>query len=147
MKVKPNKIFSIVPALIALVLASPVYAEEGSDDDLEVTMDVIEGADALSAFVIEIGAIDNVRDEEERDEEERDEEERDDDRDGERDGEDRRDDVRDERERDEDERDDRLGHNVLRLPLVGHDLMTETIIARLEHPSGTKTFQLKVTVI
>ena len=39
------------------------------------------------------------------------------------------------------------GNNVLRLPLVGHDLMTETIIARLEHPSGTKTFQLKVTVI
>ncbi len=39
------------------------------------------------------------------------------------------------------------GKNVLRLPLVGHDLIDETIIARLEHPSGTKTFQLKVTVI
>ena len=39
------------------------------------------------------------------------------------------------------------GKNVLRLPLVGHDLLDETIIARLEHPSGTKTFQLKVTVI
>ncbi len=39
------------------------------------------------------------------------------------------------------------GKNVLRLPLVGHDLVDETLIARLEHPSGTKTFQLKVTVI
>ena len=38
------------------------------------------------------------------------------------------------------------GTNVLRLPLVGRRLGTDFLIARLQHPSGSKTFRLQVTV-
>lgn len=39
------------------------------------------------------------------------------------------------------------GRNVLRLPLIGRVPASETLVARLEHPAGTKTFELDVTVI
>ncbi|MFV2089161.1 MAG: anti-sigma factor [Pseudomonadales bacterium] len=38
------------------------------------------------------------------------------------------------------------GTNVLRLPLVGRSAATDLLIAKLEHPTGTKTFRLQVTV-
>lgn len=38
------------------------------------------------------------------------------------------------------------GANVLRLPLVGHTAASDLLIARLDHPTGSKTFRLKVTV-
>ena len=38
------------------------------------------------------------------------------------------------------------GTNVLRLPLVGRTAGTDFLIARLQHPSGSKTFRLQVTV-
>ena len=39
------------------------------------------------------------------------------------------------------------GTNVLRLPLVGRTAATtDLLVARLEHPMGTKTFRLQVTV-
>jgi hypothetical protein len=38
------------------------------------------------------------------------------------------------------------GTNVLRLPLVGRTAGTDLLVARLDHPTGTKTFRLQVTV-
>ena len=38
------------------------------------------------------------------------------------------------------------GTNVLRLPLIGRMAASDVLIARLEHPSGAKTFRLPVTV-
>lgn len=38
------------------------------------------------------------------------------------------------------------GANVLRLPLVGHTAASDLLIARLDHPTGTRTFRLRVTV-
>ena len=38
------------------------------------------------------------------------------------------------------------GTNVLRLPLIGRKAANDVLIARLEHPSGAKTFRLPVTV-
>lgn len=38
------------------------------------------------------------------------------------------------------------GTNVLRLPLIGRMAATDVLVARLEHPSGAKTFRLPVTV-
>lgn len=38
------------------------------------------------------------------------------------------------------------GTNVLRLPLVGRMAASDFLVARLEHPSGAKTFRLLVTV-
>ena len=38
------------------------------------------------------------------------------------------------------------GKNVLRLPLVGHMPASDQLVAKLEHPNGTKTFRLLVTV-
>ena len=38
------------------------------------------------------------------------------------------------------------GTNVLRLPLVGRTAVSDILIAKLEHPTGTKTFRLQVTV-
>ena len=38
------------------------------------------------------------------------------------------------------------GTNVLRLPLVGRMAASDVLVARLEHPSGAKTFRLPVTV-
>ncbi len=38
------------------------------------------------------------------------------------------------------------GKNVLRLPLVGHMPASDQLVAKLEHPDGTKTFRLLVTV-
>ena len=38
------------------------------------------------------------------------------------------------------------GTNVLRLPLVGRTAASDFLIARLEHPTGVKTFRLHVTV-
>ena len=38
------------------------------------------------------------------------------------------------------------GTNVLRLPLVGRTASSDLLVARLEHPTGTKTFRLHVTV-
>ncbi len=38
------------------------------------------------------------------------------------------------------------GKNVLRLPLVGHMRASDQLVAKLEHPDGTKTFRLLVTV-
>ena len=39
------------------------------------------------------------------------------------------------------------GKNVLRVPLLAHAPMTDVLVARLDHSSGTKTFRLKVRVI
>ena len=39
------------------------------------------------------------------------------------------------------------GDNILKLPLVGHLAQSSTLFATLEHPTGTKTFELQVTVI
>ena len=39
------------------------------------------------------------------------------------------------------------GKNVLRVPLIAHAPMTDLLVARLDHFSGTKTFRLKVRVI
>ena len=39
------------------------------------------------------------------------------------------------------------GNNILKLPLVGHLAMSDTLVATLEHASGSKTFELQVTVI
>ena len=39
------------------------------------------------------------------------------------------------------------GKNVLRVPLIAHAPMTDVLVARLDHFSGTKTFRLKVRVI
>ncbi len=38
------------------------------------------------------------------------------------------------------------GANVLRLPLVGHTAASDLLIARLDHPTGSRTFRLQVTV-
>ena len=38
------------------------------------------------------------------------------------------------------------GTNVLRLPLIGRMAASDVLVARLEHPSGAKTFRLPVTV-
>lgn len=38
------------------------------------------------------------------------------------------------------------GKNILRLPLVGHMPVSAQLVAKLEHPNGTKTFRLQVTV-
>ena len=38
------------------------------------------------------------------------------------------------------------GTNVLRLPLVGRMAATDVLVARLDHPSGSRTFRLPVTV-
>lgn len=38
------------------------------------------------------------------------------------------------------------GTNVLRLPLVGRVAASDVLVATLEHPSGSKTFRLQVTV-
>ena len=38
------------------------------------------------------------------------------------------------------------GTNVLRLPLIGRLAASDVLVARLEHPSGAKTFRLPVTV-
>jgi hypothetical protein len=38
------------------------------------------------------------------------------------------------------------GTNVLRLPLVGRTAVSDLLVARLEHSTGTKTFRLHVTV-
>ena len=38
------------------------------------------------------------------------------------------------------------GKNVLQLPLVGRMPGSNQLIAKLEHPKGTKTFQLQLTV-
>ena len=38
------------------------------------------------------------------------------------------------------------GTNVLRLPLVGRTAASDILVARLDHPTGTKTFRLQVTV-
>ena len=38
------------------------------------------------------------------------------------------------------------GTNVLRLPLIGRVAASDVLVARLEHPSGAKTFRLPVTV-
>ena len=39
------------------------------------------------------------------------------------------------------------GNNILKLPLVGHLALSDTLVATLEHASGSKTFELQVTVI
>ena len=39
-----------------------------------------------------------------------------------------------------------VGKNILRLPLVGHMPASDQLVAKLEHPSGTKTFRLHLTV-
>lgn len=38
------------------------------------------------------------------------------------------------------------GKNILRLPLVGRMSVSDQLVAKLEHPSGTKTFRLQITV-
>lgn len=38
------------------------------------------------------------------------------------------------------------GKNILRLPLVGRVPVSDQLVAKLEHPKGTKTFRLQVTV-
>ncbi len=39
------------------------------------------------------------------------------------------------------------GNNILQLPLVGYLARSDTLVATLKHPSGSKTFELRVTVI
>jgi hypothetical protein len=38
------------------------------------------------------------------------------------------------------------GNNVLELPLLGYVASTDRLIAELEHPQGSKTFELQITV-
>ena len=38
------------------------------------------------------------------------------------------------------------GKNILRLPLVGRIPISDELVAQLDHPSGTKTFRLQITV-
>lgn len=39
------------------------------------------------------------------------------------------------------------GNNILQLPLVGYLARSDTLVATLKHASGSKTFELRVTVI
>lgn len=38
------------------------------------------------------------------------------------------------------------GNNLLQLPLLGHMASSDRLIAELEHPQGSKTFELQITV-